>query len=155
MSGRCQQDEVYAAEIGVSQGRFFTSIDEIQQYVDSLRDTREWNAMGWWIVSRIEVGPVGRGRSGSVGWYEKDKSAGRIEMATCHWDQLTVLHEIAHVLAEAQHGSHAHDPCFARTYLVLVSSFMGASVYAELQAAFDRHGVNYDFPIVPESRFAL
>lgn len=154
---RCQQEELYAAERGVDHGRQFDSIEAIQVFVDGLRDERWWFAQGFWTVERIEVGrPSKRNeRDGSVGWYEKAMNAGRIEMAQVHWDELTVLHEVAHVLADALHNSEAHDPYFARIYLTLVSCVMGPQVYTRLRNSFDRRGVIHDPHTTTTNPFAL
>jgi putative metallohydrolase (TIGR04338 family) len=111
-------------------------------------------SLGYWIVERVEVGKA-RKNGGSVGAYEKDKNAGRIEMAPVHWNELFVLHELAHVLAKALYESKSHDPAFARTYLQLVFCVMGSTTYEALQSRFNQLGVVYDFKTLPESRFAL
>ena len=154
---KTQQDELYTAEERVAKGRTFTSIDEIQRFVDDLRDNQWWAAQGYWQVARIEVGrPSPKNeRRGSVGaWYE-DMNAGRIEMAQVHWCQLYILHEVAHVLAAALHGSKSHDPYFARIYLILVACSMGSASYTELLTAFERDGIVHDPGTETESRFAL
>lgn len=141
---KCQQDELYRAEETLpQQGRLFHSITEIQQFVDGLRDELWWNTLGYWAVPRIEVGIKPARSSGSVGWWDASKQGGRIEMLRVHWTELIVLHEVAHVLAEAIHGSHAHDPWFARIYTNLVYGVMGSEVWQQLVTAFDAHGIKY------------
>ena len=153
---KCQQYELYAAEGAAPTGRRFDSLEDIQVFVDQLRDTWWWRSLGYWIVERVEVGKARNGgRGGSVGWYEKEMNAGRMEMAPVHWTELIVLHELSHVLAEALYDSKSHDPAFARTYLQLVFCVMGDEAYQALQSSFDRNGIVYDFKTLPESRFAL
>jgi putative metallohydrolase (TIGR04338 family) len=140
-----QQDALYTAENGVPHGRRFDSLDDIQAYVDALRDNEWWTRFGYYVVLRIEAGPARKRTKGamSVGWYEPDKNAGRIEMLPVHWNELMVLHEVAHVIAEACNGSKAHDPWFARVYMNLVYCVMGGAAWEELKAAFDTHGIEY------------
>ena len=86
-----------------------------------------------------------KNRKEFVGWYEPHNRAGACEMLPCHWNELVVLHELAHVLASARFGSTSHDPAFARVYLELVALVMGPSAYVPLYEAFEQHGVNHDW----------
>lgn len=151
-----QQQECYAAESDVSRGRVFDTVAEAQRFVDSLRDERWWTTQGYHLaVSRIEVGAAGKGKKNSVGWYEKDKGAGRIELTTHGLCMRVVLHEVAHVLASARHGSKSHDPWWAKTYLTLMSYVMGTDAYLTLQAGFNARGVDYDVNICRPGVIAL
>lgn len=142
---KTQQQECYAAEASVDHGRRFASVVEVQQFVDGLREEPWWTAQGFHLaVLRIEVGAAGHGKKNSVGWFEKELGAGRIELTDVGLRMRTVLHEVAHVIACAKYSSKSHDPWWARTYLTLVSYVMGADAYLALQGAFDRHGVDYD-----------
>lgn len=138
---RCQQDELYDAEETIDRGRRFGSLDEVQAWVDALRDERWWQVR-YWMVARVEVGPGRRG-AGSVGWFERDKNAGRMEMSPAHLSELFCLHELAHVLAAARDGSDSHDPTFARTYCELVYWVMGSLAWQRLATAFATYGIDY------------
>ena len=139
-----QQQECYRAESQLGPGRAFMSIDEIQAFVDSLRDAPWWTAQGYHLsVARIEVGTSRSKKFAGVGWYDKDMGAGRIELTGVGKNMKTVLHEVAHVIASAKYGSKSHDPWWARTYLTLVSYVMGSDAYLTLQSAFDAQGVDY------------
>lgn len=142
MTTRVQQDEVYAAEGRVRRGMTFASSRDAQAYVDSLRETWWWERFFWQGPARIEVYWRSRGAS-SVGKWEPENDAGLIEMLPSHRNELIILHEIAHVLADAIHGSHAHDPYFARTYAVLVYCVLGSDAWLELEAGYKEHGVEY------------
>lgn len=149
-----QQHACYAAEDSLERGKLFKSVADVQRFVDAMRDER------WWIlqryplyVIRIEVGAA-KGTS-SVGWFDKDKGAGRIELVAQHLDTKTVLHEMAHVLASAVHRSKSHDPWWARTYLTLVSCVMGPEAYLALRNAFDAKGVDYDVKTTTGGAIAL
>lgn len=146
MSGaRNQQYALYDAERFVQQGKVFTSLAQIQAFVDDLRDTWWWSYF-YWKVGHIEVGPARRGgRDGSVGWYDDEKDAGRIEMAPVHWNAQTVTHELAHVIVEClgDPGGKAHTPFFARTYANLTYLISGSDRWLQLQASFDKRGIEY------------
>lgn len=136
-----QQFTLYDAEETTGHGRTFASLAEIQTYVDELRDTEWWSRL-YWMIAKVEVG-TSRKWHESVGWFDRDKNAGRMEMGHRHRTELDVLHELSHVLAKARHGSDSHDPTFARTYLETVYLVRGSDAYLELQAAFDRAGIDY------------
>lgn len=151
-----QQQDCYAAEVAADNGRRFGSVAEVQTFVDGLRDTPWWTSQGFHLkVLRIEVGSSRSKKFGGVGWFDKDANAGRIELTKYGLCERVVLHEVAHVLAQAIHGSKSHDPWWARTYLTLVSCVMGAEAYLTLQASFDLHGVDYDVPLTPSHVIAL
>ncbi|MBU6232410.1 hypothetical protein KGP36_07290 [Patescibacteria group bacterium] len=138
----CQQDELYRAENRCNHGSA-VSIPELQNYLDSMRETSYWER-NFPQVRRV-VGHVRKGNSqGSVGSYDINGESGQIEMAPCHMYEMILCHEVAHVLAEARYGSHAHDPWFARTYLELVYSMMGPEAYADLKQSFDDRHIDCD-----------
>lgn len=145
---KTQQHDCYAAEGVLGSGRQFKSVGDVQKFVDALRNEPWWTSQGYaHAVLRIEVGAAdGRkvGKAIGVGWYDRANEAGRIELRPAGLNMKTVVHEVAHVLASAQHRSKAHDPWWARTYLTLVSFIMGGDAYLTLQRSFDVHGVDYD-----------
>jgi putative metallohydrolase (TIGR04338 family) len=65
-------------------------------------------------------------------------------MLPAHRNELIMLHELSHVLASRLNGSKAHDPFFARTYVTLVYLVLGPAAWLQLEAAFKRHGVDYN-----------
>lgn len=144
MSKQTQQFKLYAAERAVNVGRAFRSLEEIQAWVDALREQLWWRQR-YPEVKRIEVGPaIAGGRCGSVGWFEPEMGAGRIEMAPQHWSELVVVHEMSHVFASV-HGSGAHDPIFARTFLNLTYFILGTETYQQLAAAFNDAEIDTDW----------
>jgi putative metallohydrolase (TIGR04338 family) len=142
MTTRCQQDEIYAAENGVNHGMWFTKEADAQAWLDALRDRWWWSKFFWKAPARTEVYWRARGSS-SVGSYHKDEDAGLLEMLPPHRNELIMLHELSHVIADALNDSHAHDPFFARTYATLVYLVLGSDTWLQLQHAFDEHGVDY------------
>lgn len=142
MTTRCQQDEVYAAERDVPTGTSFATARQAQHYVDGLCDSWWWERFYWQGPARVEV-YFSRRRDMSVNKYERAKDGALIELAVGMRDEKTVLHELAHILAEALFDSHAHDPYFARTYAVLVYCVLGSDAWLALQRGYDRCGVAY------------
>lgn len=139
----CQQDELYASERKAMKGRVFQNQQEMQSFVDSLRDSVYWQTH-YPNVLRVEVHTVPSSARGSVGAFFPELKAGQIEMHPVHWCEQYVLHELAHVLANARYGSHAHCPYFASVYLELVSTYMGSDAYRVLYACFTEDKIDYD-----------
>lgn len=144
----CQQDELYRAERGVPLGNRFETQPQMQQWVDDLHN-RLWHNHEPWgkdfpDVVRIEAWFKSRG-SASVGGFKPDCNCGVIEMLPCHRNELTVCHEISHVLTAARYGpASGHSPWFARTYLKLVYSAMGSETYKALYDNFRAAGIDID-----------
>lgn len=140
----CQQFQLYAAEAAVPRGRTFATEEELQAFVDGMRDTPYFER-NFPQVIRIEAYVrTDRRVTSSVGSWKPESNAGLIEMLPCHMHELIVLHECSHVLAQARYGSRSHDPWFARTYLELVFTHMGPEAYVALKDALDTGGVDHD-----------
>jgi putative metallohydrolase (TIGR04338 family) len=137
----CQQFELYASEGTVPIGIEFETVDEAQNFVDAMRETAVWRRQ-YANVLRIEACWRDAGDSSVGAWYP-DVAAGVVEMLPAHRNELTLCHEVAHVLASARYGSHSHDPWFARTYLELVHAMMGPDAYLALYEAFEAHGIDH------------
>jgi len=138
---KCQQYEVYAAEEAVPTGTVFCDVTHAQAFVDGLRETWWWERFYFAAPARVEV--YFRGGSMSLNGYDRAKDAGFIELAPGQRNVKTVLHELAHILAEVLFASHAHDPYFARTYAVLVYAVLGSLAWRTLQAGYERCAVDY------------
>jgi putative metallohydrolase (TIGR04338 family) len=139
----CQQFQLYAAELYASEGRKFANIEEVQAYVDTLRDTPLWQRQ-YPQVHRVEVFGRPVSTKSSVGAWQPERGAGVIEMLDCHMSELYVMHELGHVLASARYGSRSHDPWFARTYMELVYQGMGSAAYASLRRAFVAAEIDFE-----------
>lgn len=135
-----QQDKVYAAENGCRPNRVFTSAEEVSRYVNALRDEMWWD-VEYSMVRYVEV--LFTEKQWSVGGFNRKTGVGQIDMGVNHHDDLSVVHELAHVLADARYGSQAHCPWFARTYAELTYRLRGSGAWLDLKAAFDAHGVDY------------
>lgn len=135
-----QQYALYASEEAAPRGRQFRTVPEVQAYLDELRDRPWWPER----ILRVEAGPARQSGRCSVGWWQEEKQAGRVEMLAEHMYHQAILHELAHVVAAAMHRSKAHCPHFARTYLELVYREMGPDAYRTLWDSFESHGIKHD-----------
>jgi putative metallohydrolase (TIGR04338 family) len=142
----CQQDQLYAAEAAwIRQGPTFATVDEVQQFLDDLRDAWWWEKWLGTELQRIEVGKARKGaKFQGVGGYNREHASGRVEFSTWPIGKRVVIHEITHVIANCRRCSKAHDPWFARIFLELVYLIEGSESYDELRAAFERNGIDYD-----------
>lgn len=136
-----QQDKVYEAQAGVTTGATFATEQEAQDFADKLRETWWWERFYWNGPARVEV--YFSPGTASVGRFERDNDAGLIDLRPNGRNVRTLLHELAHVLAEALNDSHAHDPFWARTYGVLVYAVLGSQAWLELQSGYDACDVQY------------
>lgn len=141
-----QQDELYAAERGVPQGRRLKGLEDLESFVEGVRESNYWDRLFDDMVM-IECACKRSPKDGSVGGLTGSDAWGRhgkIEMSPEHMTELFVCHEVAHVIAEARYGSRSHDPWFARTYLELVSQFVGTESYTQLHANFVRDNIDFN-----------
>jgi putative metallohydrolase (TIGR04338 family) len=139
-----QQFRVYRAERIIASGsKRFESLEDIQRYVNVLI------ASPWWESVFPEVGAIqvrmgmtedepARGGVDSPA-DETDRSSGHIELPHWAWEELTALHEVAHVTAP---GSH-HGQKFAGSFYLLVSRMLGDSAANELAMAYAAEGVSW------------
>jgi hypothetical protein len=130
-----QQKRVYDAERGVPEGFVWDSIVGAQYYVDRLL-TSPWWQQHFPSVRDVVVLDVGS-RPSSRG--PKGVHGGAIELSNVMCDQLTVLHELAHIASPPATADHGAE--FARIYLLLVRHYMGNGVAAKLACNFDAHRV--------------
>lgn len=85
----------------------------------------------------IEIGLHRRSRSARASVAVPDHDAVLIRDGS--WNALTVLHELAHLVSP---DPEPHGVDFVATELALIRRFCGFDAYAELRAAFTRHGVD-------------
>jgi len=137
-----QQALIYAAQCVVPPDPYFGDIAQAQLFVDILRDQPWWDRT-YSKVAYVEVGATRRNATKSVGWWDAEHNAGRIELCASGMQARTVVHELAHVVADALDGSTAHDPTFARRFVELTYHALGVEAYVALTTSFDAHGVEY------------
>lgn len=152
MACHCQQDELYASEREAIQGPSFESVEQVQQWVDDLRES-DWWERNFPEIRRINVHKWAKGTMDAAGL---DRNGNAVVPWWPGWGGLLMLHEVCHCLAEDRFGSVSHDPWFCRMYAEAVYTFLGSEAYLSLTEAFKRHGVDYDTDnMTPGGRFAL
>lgn len=145
MTVRTQQEEVYTAQRVLPAGLRFDGRADAQRYVDTLRDEPWWEQF-FPLVEDVEVhvGPCGAGWGGVAAFHEGER-CGVIQLdPNGGMTQATIVHELAHILANAHRESTGHDPAFVRTFLELVYHTYGSEAWQGLKASFLQHGVVID-----------
>lgn len=152
----------YQANFG--SGRQFSSVDEVQKYVDSITRSKTYsklvaegqNIERLFISNRVRVAPklrnTGRGTAGMA-------RAGHITLDTrVGMNQYTVLHELAHCVGHWHHGRS-----FRQCLLKLVSRFMSKADAQFLKEEFKagklsvgnaRKPLSYDQWVAAKERMA-
>ena len=136
-----QRSKLYAAE-SVVHGDKFESVADMQRYVDKLVG-RAWFKRRWPNVTSIEVRD-GRGRS-RAGAYSR---GGYITMPRWSRYEEVVLHEVAHIVTDYQHGTNlaAHGWQFAHNLIELVHYHMGKDEADKMKASFRKAKVRFSEP---------
>lgn len=141
-----QRSRLYKAEGVIStQGQRFTTVEEMQAYVDKL------TASAWWkrrfFRRRIHVRP-GLGHRRATG-----SSFGVVQMPVWARCEAVLLHEVAHVVTLDAQGMSApyHGREFARVFLDLVRHQLGEESWRVLRDSFKVNRVKHTKPRVPMS----
>jgi len=113
-------------------GGEFATIEQVRDFIRLVVRSDAWNAMGN-LPNAVRVFDWGDSE------YSQVMPDHAIWLARHHWNMSSVLHELAHIAAPKTH----HGPAWVRSYLVLLSYFMG-QYYADLYTkAFKREGVKF------------
>ena len=131
-------EAVYAAEATLDPGRTFGGIVQIQEYLDALCSSDWWSERFPRVV-RIEAVGIRSPCVEGVGRPEAERNAGVIGLTRAGRKELTILHEVAHVLCRPE---AAHGPEWTRTYLELAYRAIGSEAWAALRNAFVARGVD-------------
>ncbi len=137
-----RQAELYAAEADTidTWGMRWSRVDDAQAYLDGLVGSA-WFFARWPHFVRGVVRRRGRGSTWSTNaGLDADGPGGRptegvVLLADGALRQSTLLHELAHLLADPAAG---HGPAFAETLLTLVRHEMGFFAFAEYFHALRR-----------------
>jgi putative metallohydrolase (TIGR04338 family) len=122
-------------------GATYADLKDVKAYVDKLVGSA-WFKRRWPNVRSVEVND-GRGRQsagGEGGWRRQ------ITLPRHMRRQEIVLHELAHVLTDAEFGrknAAPHGREFARTLLTLVRHEMGDEAWRALKDSFRTHKVKH------------
>ena len=130
-----QAASVYDAEHLVSPtvGRFAT-FAALKSFVSQVVADDRWTdelARRWVALTPHEVVVVRRSRSATFSAAEEQRPV--IHIVDGQWDRITVLHELAHLVAR---DPWSHGPRFCGVELDLVRWWCGIDAWAELSAAF-------------------
>lgn len=124
-------------------GRRFTRFAQLEQYVHDV-------ALGpWWERTfpdaPVEIDVLRRSRSAtfSAAHVADDGGAAVVWIRDGSWDQVTVVHELAHVATAPGDRSGPHGERFATTLLICWRELLGVHAYGALRSALDDHGVPY------------
>lgn len=131
-----QRARLYRAETEVASGRTLPTVADLQAYVDSV-------ASEGWFVARWGERPydVRPGHGHRRATATRD---GVLQLPRWARTELTVLHEMAHPLVEAE--AAPHGPEYAGVLLALVRRAMGPGAAQRLEDAFARHRVRHLVP---------
>ncbi len=140
-----QAAAVYAAEQTVSPtvGRFAT-FAALEGFVDVVVADDRWAdqlSRRWVAVTPHEVAVVRRSRTATFSAAEDQRPV--IHIVDGQWDRITVLHELAHLVAR---DPASHGPRFCGVELDLVRWWCGFDAWAALTAAFASSGVSVAAP---------
>lgn len=139
-----QRKRLYDAERVLPKGRIFSSIEEMQSYVDRL-------VRSAWFGKQCHAKEITilLGRSGTAATASDYGS--RIKMPKWAWNEHILLHEVAHLMANRIYGLGVagHGREYARTYVILVQHMMGKEAGDLLKKSFREHKVKYSLPRKP------
>lgn len=133
-----QRSKVYRAERRVSKGVQFSTVSEMQGYVDQLCASR------WWHNRFPDVQDItvkdGRGRRNAAGWNGRC-GTGYVAMPRWSRCERVLFHEVAHVVTPGCYAWHGRE--FVRNFLALVDRWMGKEVARLLRESFSEYKVKW------------
>lgn len=139
------RESVYDAEHDASPdgGRRFTRFVHLEQYVQSVVLSPWWERT--FPDAPLEVDVLRRSRSAtfSAAHVEPGGGAAVVWIRDGSWEQVTVVHELAHVAADPGDPTGPHGRRFATTLLVCWRELLGVQAYGALRSGLDAHGVPY------------
>jgi len=134
-----QRQKAYDAEHAIrdkmSNNKKYDSREEIQKRVDKICSYKWFTSR--WGNHQIRVIHKTHG-SWAYGNYHKK----HIRLPEWAWNDLIVLHELAHAITPPETGGR-HGRYWAATFLELVEKVMSKADYIVLRESFKTHGVKY------------
>lgn len=141
-----QRRKVYRAGWDIPRGCEFSTVREMQEYVNGITATRWWKAKArerkyWPEYYLAVIVKDGRGRRTAAA----DLYSNTIMMPRHSRCERTVIHELAHILTSLTDGSNVapHGTAFAYNMLQLTRRFRGDDIANGLRTAYKEHGVRY------------
>jgi putative metallohydrolase (TIGR04338 family) len=137
-----QRQKIYDAEHASSPGKAFPTVEECQAYVDRVLKRKRLQRK--YSVPRTIVVHPGHGRRIACA----TTIYGRRVIKLPRWSrtELTILHEIAHHIADNDGRSWSHNWKFAAVLLTLVREMMGAEAEQALRGQYRTRRVRYTEP---------
>lgn len=148
MTRDSQQYDIYDAERASTPGRRFETVEEMQVWVNAVLQQDWWGEVHPHCKA-VEVLPVTYRKSKGM----KPKASARLDHRGVGMlmvargegqDELTLVHELAHIGATARFNTEGHDPTFAREFLELTYRIRGIEEWERLKASFIQHGIVWD-----------
>lgn len=141
------RDRLYVAEHEAlpDGGRRFRRFDEIERWVHQV-------VLGPWWEREFPAAPLevdvlrrSRGATFSAARVDEEHEGAAIWIRDGSWDQVTVVHELAHVATGRSTPplDGAHGAEFATTLLRCWRELLGVQAYGALRSALDRNAVPY------------
>ena len=137
---------VYRAAGKVDVGPPLASLEDVRAYVAAVL------AGPWWAqwapeVRAVDVeDTVGRGEQ-TPAWHQaelgEEEVRHTLRLPPWSWRPLTVLHELAHVVAQPILWARPHGPQFVRLWLDSVTTTVGAEPARRLRAALGTEGIGW------------
>ena len=121
---------VYAAELAAFDG---TSYEALTPFPELAALAARVTAAAWWPHGSIAV-VAARSDAESSSTRRRGEASPVIRLAAGQFTPLTVVHELAHVLAGVPAG---HGPLYRRAYLDLVAFLWGSEAAGWLREQFD------------------
>lgn len=136
-----QRDRLYAAEDAVLPfiGPRFTRWRHVEQFLESVLSSPDYGSL--FPEGPLDIALGQRSRSARASLAVPSNQS--ILIRSGSWNALTVLHELAHLVALAP---VAHGPEFVATELELIRTFCGFEAFALLRTSCIEHRVNFNAP---------
>jgi putative metallohydrolase (TIGR04338 family) len=140
------RDALYRAEQRAlpDGGRRFTRFEQVATYVEQIVTGPWWERT--FPEAPLEVDVLRRSRSAtfSAAHVSEDGDAAAIWVRDGSWDQVTIVHELAHVaVGNVPDVSGPHGAAFSTALLCCWRELCGVSAYGALRSALDANGVPY------------
>lgn len=133
-----QRQKAYRAENSVRyqmiNNNRYDSIEEIKKRVDKICSYK-WFKDRW---GERNVKVIYKSKGSALGNY----GIGYIKLPKWAWNDLVILHELAHAITPPETGGQ-HGRYWAATFLELVEKVMGKADYIILREAFKKNDVKY------------
>lgn len=112
------------------------SFDSTCDYIMTTTNTRWWKTRCPRRASQIRVERARSDSCTSLSFFD-----GEIRLAQCHYDKITILHELCHLLIPWHCASHGRE--FCKTMLEMTGRFISPGAKGMLRAEYRKRGVKW------------